>query len=83
MMKTIKIILLIVVFGVVAIALAGDNNDFIGLTQAEAEALASDNNVMFRVGMQDGEPFAVTFDYRPGRVTASITDGVVSDISVE
>lgn len=57
--------------------------DFVGLTEAEAEALAKENNVSFRVVMRDGAPLPVTMDYRPGRINAEVTDGVVSSFSVE
>ncbi len=60
------------------------NNDLIiGMTTAEAEAYAQDNDVMFRIGAIDGEFLPVTMDYRVGRITASITDGIVTDYSVE
>ena len=60
-----------------------DRDDVVGLSESEAEALASQNDVPFRVGMRDGEPLAVTFDYRPGRITATIENNVVTNISVE
>ena len=60
-----------------------DRDDVVGLSESEAETLASENDVPFRVGMRDGEPLAVTFDYRPGRITATVEGGVVTGISVE
>jgi hypothetical protein len=33
--------------------------------------------------MIDGEPLAVTMDYQPGRITASVVDDIVVDYSVE
>ena len=59
------------------------NDVIIGMTTAEAEAYAKANGVMFRVGAIDGEFLPVTMDYRVGRITASITDGIVTDYSVE
>ena len=59
------------------------NDVIIGMTTAEAEAYAKANGVMFRVGAIDGEFLPVTMDYLVGRITASITDGIVTDYSVE
>ena len=64
-------------------ASAGAHDAIIGLTVAEAEAYAEAQNVPFRVGSVDGEVRPVTMDYRPGRITASVVDGVVTDYSVE
>jgi len=55
----------------------------IGLTLAEGQTYSADQGLMFRVGMIDGEPQMVTMDYRPGRITASIVDGVIVDYTVE
>jgi len=57
--------------------------DYVGLTVDQAQALATENDVAFRLGMIDGEPLAVTMDYRPGRITASTVDDIVVDYSVE
>lgn len=59
------------------------NDVIIGMTVAEAEAYAAAQGVPFRLGYQDGEYLAVTMDYRPGRITASVEDGAVFDYSVE
>ncbi len=61
----------------------GKHDAIIGITVAEAEVYAETNSVPFRVGSVDGEPRPVTMDYRPGRITADIVDGVVVDYSVE
>lgn len=61
----------------------GAHDAIIGMTQAEAEAYANANGVPFRLGSIDGEALPVTMDYRPGRITASIVDGVVTTYSVE
>lgn len=62
---------------------AGAHDKIIGMTQAEAEAYAAGIDAPFRIGRIDGEYLAVTMDYRPGRITAEIDDGVVSEYSVE
>lgn len=60
-----------------------DSDVIIGMTVAAAEAYASEQGLPFRIGFQDGEPFALTLDYRPGRITASVENGIVTDYSVE
>jgi hypothetical protein len=55
----------------------------IGMTTEEAQAYADANDVPFRTGSIDGEAMAVTMDYRPGRITADIVDGVVTGYTVE
>jgi hypothetical protein len=55
----------------------------VGMSQADAEAYAAENNVSFRIGRIDGEYLPVTMDYRPGRITAEIEDGIVVEYSVE
>jgi hypothetical protein len=62
---------------------AGTHDAIIGMTVAEAEAYAAENEVPFRIGSVDGEARPVTMDYRPGRITASVVDGLVTDYSVE
>lgn len=61
----------------------GTHDAIIGLTQADAEAYAETNEVPFRIGSVDGEARPVTMDYRPGRITAELMDGVVTGYSVE
>lgn len=60
-----------------------DLDDFVGMEEAEAIQYAAENDVMFRIGQRDGEFLPVTMDYRPGRVTASVDDGVVTGFTVE
>jgi len=60
-----------------------ETNGYVGLTVEQAQALAEMSGVAFRIGMIDGEPQAVTMDYQPGRITASVVDDVVVDYSVE
>jgi DNA polymerase II large subunit len=61
----------------------GQHDEILGMTVAEAEAYAEAKEVPFRVGTVDGEPRGLTMDYRPGRITADVKDGVVTDYSVE
>ena len=53
-------------------------DDFVGLPQAEAEAIANENLIPWRIGAVDGEFFALTEDFNPGRLTFEINDGVVT-----
>lgn len=57
--------------------------DFVGLTEAQAEALSAENNITFRVVERDGESLPVTMDYRPGRINASVDNGVITSVTVE
>ena len=59
------------------------HDDIIGMTEIEAEAYAEANEVAFRIGRIDDEFLALTMDYRPGRITAEIENGVVVEYSVE
>lgn len=56
---------------------------YVGLTEEEAQSQAEVDGRPFRVGERDGEQFALTEDYVPGRVTATITDGVVTEVTIE
>lgn len=56
---------------------------YLGLTEEEAIAQAEVDGRDFRVGERDGEPFMLTEDYVLGRVTATITDGVITEVVVE
>lgn len=62
---------------------AGEHDAIIGMSEDDAETYAEANDVTFRVGFRDGEPLALTMDYRPGRITAQIEDGVVTGYTVE
>jgi hypothetical protein len=55
----------------------------IGMTIAEAEAYAAEQNVPFRVVMRDGESLPVTMDLRPGRINAVVEAGVVVSYTIE
>lgn len=48
-----------------------------GLSPEDATALAESNGFVARVGTIDGEPQAVTMDYREDRFTFEVADGVV------
>ena len=48
-----------------------------GLSSDDATALAEENGYVARVGMIDGEPQAVTMDYREDRFTLETEGGAV------
>lgn len=48
-----------------------------GLSPEDATVLAEENGYVARVGTIDGEPQAVTMDYRLDRFTFEVADGVV------
>lgn len=54
----------------------------LGRTRAEAKAAAQAAGYTFRVVSVDGQPRAVTMDYRPDRIDATIVKGVVTEVSV-
>ena len=60
-----------------------DNSAIIGMTTEQAQAYAQANGVPFRIGAIDGEFLPVTMDYRPGRITAEVENGIVTNYSVE
>ncbi len=59
------------------------SESFVGLTLSEATALAEDEARPWRIGRQDDEPFALTDDLVPGRVTFEIDDGTVTSSTIE
>ena len=59
------------------------NDVIIGMTVAEAQVYARTNGVVFRTGSIDGEGMPVTMDFRIGRITADLVDGVVVSYTVE
>jgi hypothetical protein len=59
---------------------AFDTAELIGLTLAEAEALAARHDCIVRVGELDGEPQVGTADYRTDRVNVAVTGGRVERI---
>ena len=50
-----------------------------GLPQDDATALIEQNGYTWRLGTIDGEPQAVTMDYRLDRLTLTVDDGIVTD----
>ena len=54
----------------------------IGFTESDAEACATSLGWAFRVGERDGESFAVTADYSQQRVTVSVTNDLVTAVTV-
>ena len=62
-------------------ALARSN--YVNLTLKDAEKLAKSKNTPFRVVELDGKGLPVSADFRPGRINATVKNGVVVDISVE
>jgi hypothetical protein len=53
-------------------------DDFVGLAEADASALADENLIVWRV-TRDGEQFfAVTEDYRPDRLNFELDDGILT-----
>lgn len=53
----------------------GSDSDFVGLTEAEGEALAKERKLAHRVVMVDGEHRPATRDYRPDRVNFELEKG--------
>lgn len=47
------------------------------MTQAQAAAFAESNGYSLRVGSVDGQPMAVTMDFRPDRFTVALVGGTV------
>lgn len=54
----------------------------LGFFEADAQRCAAELGWAYRVGMRDGESFALTEDYSLQRVTVSIEDGVVTAVVV-
>jgi hypothetical protein len=50
-----------------------------GLTTEEAGVLIEENGYTWRLGTIDGEPQAVTMDYRTDRLTLTTQDNIVID----
>lgn len=48
------------------------------MSPEQADALAAENGYVTRVGSVDGEPMAVTTDYRTDRFTLDVVGGVVT-----
>jgi hypothetical protein len=54
----------------------------IGLTEAEAQKVATDFGWQARVAMRDGEAFMLTKDYQTNRVNLTVTKGFVTFVVV-
>jgi hypothetical protein len=54
----------------------------IGLTEAEAQKVATDFGWQVRVAMRDGEAFMLTKDYQTNRVNLTVTKGFVTFVVV-
>ena len=57
-------------------------DDFVGLSEDEAAAVADENLLTWRVTRVDDESFAVTEDHRPDRLNFEIDDGIVSVVTL-
>lgn len=57
--------------------------DYKGLSVKDAQILAEQNGVSFRVVEQDGRPLPATMDYRPGRINAVAQGDQVIGYTVE
>jgi hypothetical protein len=54
----------------------------IGLTEAEAQKVATELGWQVRVAMRDGEAFMLTTDYQTNRVNLTITKGLVTNVVI-
>ena len=54
----------------------------IGLTEAEAQKVATELGWQVRVAMRDGEAFMLTKDYQTNRVNLTITKGFVTAVVI-
>lgn len=59
-----------------------DTDQYLGLTEQEAEKLAKDNAFTIRVAGRDGECYALTMDYRTDRVNVYLEDGTVTAATI-
>lgn len=59
-----------------------DAQKLVGLTEAEATKVATGNGWTVRVAMRDGQGFMLTTDYSDTRVNLTVTNGVVTGITV-
>lgn len=57
-------------------------DELLGFSEVAAERCAMELGWAFRVGMRDGEAFALTMDYSLQRVTVEIIDDSVTAIAV-
>ena len=57
--------------------------ELVDLSEEEAASVTEAAGLPFRVVWRDGEPLAVTMDYRPGRINAAVQSGVVVSFDIE
>lgn len=57
-------------------------DDFIGLTEEEAAAIADENMIAWRTVRVDEESFMVTMDYSPSRLNFEIDNGVITVVTL-
>ena len=57
-------------------------DELLGFFEADAERCAAELGWAYRVGMRDGESFAVTEDYSLQRVTVTVENDVVKAVVV-
>jgi len=57
-------------------------DDFIGLSEADAGALADENSIPWRITRIDDEHRIVTMDYSPSRLNFELDDGVVTVVTL-
>ncbi len=55
----------------------------IGMPVEEAMQKAEENDIRFQIVMQDGQPLPAPRDSRPGRMNATVDNGMVTSIAVE
>jgi hypothetical protein len=58
-------------------------DNFIGKTVKEAQDYAKKQGLLFRIVVLDGAAQMVTRDYRPGRINATVVNGIVTKYAVE
>lgn len=63
--------------------IAATSLELLGLSATAAKDTAIATDVLFRVVQEDGEYYAVTEDYRPGRINATIEQGTVVSYQIE
>jgi len=81
----------LVLFCIFLSALAGcqhtpyprQGDPYIGQSVQSAKEMAQYSGRSFRVVRNNGQPLPVTYDYRPGRINASVVNGVVVNYEVE
>lgn len=60
-----------------------NNNTYTWLSVEQAQVLAQENGVPFRIVEQDWDFLPVTMDYRPGRINARIENNIVIGFDIE